>query len=524
MLMPHLQTVKIRMVLWSAIGKPWCLWPEIGLPLQNYLQVLRRAAEVCNYFPMKMENGSYSIPFELVHHKKPDLRVLFKLFSLAVVRRERVGDTKLGKFDSQSIPMIAVGHCTNSTGLLFYNPINNTFVSSIDYKLQFHETSGARFGFCYQPGTFIYRLDESTSIFAPKFPIDSNVLVHTHSPPHVAKIIGIPTYDRPDIYTVAFLDGSISEYSDQSNILEAVPDSPPIMQCSLLPNWVKDGANATLFLSSMSKPRHGKLSCDAEQNWFFCPGATTDKTKFVRLDDFSGNCQSLLDTAQLYKGYTKFQRVYHACNQVQLKTCVLRHVSAHGLTSLVAPSSLKHHNKMNDNDASIWNSAYDEEYDGLMSLPTWEVISEEEFKTMSKGMKALPTMAIATIKYDEHNRPKKAKYRITVLGNHDPHLWSKEATASPVMSQLELRILTSLAVYNRRVLKNCVIKQAFVQSSLPSNEKYFLRPPVGCRRSTPGTYWRLITSLYGLRRAPKLWFEKLSHLVFLPFLHLIDQV
>ena len=111
-----------------------------------------------------------------------------------------------------------------------------------------------------------------------------------------------------------------------------------------------------------------------------------------------------------------------------------------------------------------------------------------------------------------------------VLGNHDPHLWSKEATASPVMSQLELRILTLLAVYNRRVLKNCDIKKAFVQSSLPSNEKYFLRPPVGCRRSTPGTYWRLITSLYGLRRAPKLWFEKLSHLVFLPFLHLIDQV
>jgi len=82
--------------------------------------------------------------------------------------------------------------------------------------------------------------------------------------------------------------------------------------------------------------------------------------------------------------------------------------------------------------------------------------------------------------------------------------------AAPVLSQLELRILTSLAVFNKRVLKNCDIKQAFVQSSLPSDEQYFVCPPIGCPRSTPGTYWRLIRSLYGLKQAPKLWYEKLS--------------
>jgi len=95
-------------------------------------------------------------------------------------------------------------------------------------------------------------------------------------------------------------------------------------------------------------------------------------------------------------------------------------------------------------------------------------------------------------------------------GNHDPHHWSKESTAAPVMSQLELHILTSLAIFNRRVLKNCDIKQAFVQSSLPSNETYFLRPLTGCSRSPSGSYWRLIRSPYGLCHAPKLWFKKLS--------------
>jgi len=104
---------------------------------------------------------------------------------------------------------------------------------------------------------------------------------------------------------------------------------------------------------------------------------------------------------------------------------------------------------MDPSDKLIWDAAYDEEYDGLVSLPTWEVISEAQFRQLSKGKKALPTMAIATIKYDNHNRPKRAKYRIVVLGNQDHHTWSRKDTAAPVLSQLELRLLTTLAVHNK---------------------------------------------------------------------------
>jgi len=146
----------------------------------------------------------------------------------------------------------------------------------------------------------------------------------------------------------------------------------------------------------------------------------------------------------------------------------------------------------------------------LSSIPTWEIITKSQFKKLSKGCKPLPSMAIATIKYDEHNQPKRAKYRIVVLGNLDYHQWSKESTTAPVMSQLELRLLTSFAVYHKRTLKNCDVKQAFVQSSLPSDEEYFVKPPIGCPKSLPGSYWRLIRSLYSLKRAPKLWFDKLS--------------
>ncbi len=61
--------------------------------------------------------------------------------------------------------MIAVGCYPNSNDTHFYNPVNGTFVSSITYK--WHSTSGAHFGYHYQSGTFIYCLDESTTILTP---------------------------------------------------------------------------------------------------------------------------------------------------------------------------------------------------------------------------------------------------------------------------------------------------------------------------------------------------------------------
>ena len=149
--------------------------------------------EVCNYFPYRLEDGNYITPFQLVHKVQPDLHVLFPMFGLAAVRREHVGDSNLNKFEPQSIFMIAIGRCPQSNGLQFYNPSNGTFDSSIDYKFQLHSTSGAHFGYKSQPGTFIYCLDKFTTIFRPRFQLNSKVFVHTHSPPHQAKIIGIPS-------------------------------------------------------------------------------------------------------------------------------------------------------------------------------------------------------------------------------------------------------------------------------------------------------------------------------------------
>ena len=90
-----------------SMARNWLASAE--LPSTFWLYAVHHAAEVCNYFPMCFDTGETSTPFELVHKTKPDLQVLFKPFALVAVRRERHGDDTLEKFDSQSIPMIAIG-------------------------------------------------------------------------------------------------------------------------------------------------------------------------------------------------------------------------------------------------------------------------------------------------------------------------------------------------------------------------------------------------------------------------------
>ncbi len=141
-----------------AMAQNW--WASAELPAKFWFYAVKHAAKVWNYFPLKLSDGTWTTPFELANKVEPDLRVLFKLFALAAVCHERVGDFTLGKFESQSLLMIAMGRCPNSHGLQFYNPANSTFISLIDFKIQTHTTSGSYFGLKYQSGIFICRLDD----------------------------------------------------------------------------------------------------------------------------------------------------------------------------------------------------------------------------------------------------------------------------------------------------------------------------------------------------------------------------
>jgi hypothetical protein len=60
-------------------------------------------------------------------------------------------------------------------------------------------------------------------------------------------VVGIPSYDHLEIYTVMFKDDSLAEYSSSDHILKSFPASCLRPISSILPTWMKGGYTATSF-------------------------------------------------------------------------------------------------------------------------------------------------------------------------------------------------------------------------------------------------------------------------------------
>mmetsp|Transcript_28684 Transcript_28684/g.41695 ORF Transcript_28684/g.41695 Transcript_28684/m.41695 type:complete len:109 (+) Transcript_28684:1387-1713(+) len=108
-------------------------------------------------------------------------------------------------------------------------------------------------------------------------------------------------------------------------------------------------------------------------------------------------------------------------------------------------------------------------------------------------------MCILNVKHDENGTPVHAKSRIVVLGNMEDRSWEKGEVYAPVITQTQVHLLVSMAVSNKRVLKQADCRSAFCHGVLPEDEIVIVRPPAGCPVSKLGTYWKLDETLYGLR-------------------------
>ena len=248
-------------------------------------------------------------------------------------------------------------------------------------------------------------------------------------------------------------------------------------------------------------------------NQYFFKQGRSDRHKPILLKDFTSNAIHLTRDLLLIKGHPSHKKIREWIHSRYIGESFANHVSARDLSSHDVPTLIQHR-LLKPKDKRIWDASYREEYDGFVNLPTWVTITEEEYNQMKhKTGKYLTTMAVSTIKFDEHNRPKRAKYRIVALGNLDPHDWNKSDTYAPAMSLVDLRLMVMLAIHNKRVLKSGDFKQAFVQATLPPDEAYVLKPAQGCPISEPNTYWLLQRTLYGLKRSPRHWFEKATKIL-----------
>ena len=485
------------------------------LPTKFWFHALKRAAEVSNYLPLTL-NDSLTTPFELVYKEKPDLRNLLPLFSVSYVRRSRDANTDRLTFHSTSLRCLCLGRDDVSNQLEFFHPLTRQLLYSDDYIFDKNLCPGPTFNLDYDGGLYLnkykdYQDEDNISPFPPNY---SMFAQSSTSPPSYTpcKIVRIPE-KYGDTYTVSYPNGNIHQHPHWELFdYDPSDNSFPNAADKTLPSWIRHNCKATIFLPTMDQPKHGYL-IDSNDKWLFQSGKGST-LKYIELLDFHAVARDMIKNFNLFEGHKRFRDILHLRSVVKLKAAVARHVSATGLSNLIPPTSLDQHAKMSPQDKDIWDAAYLEEINGLQEKHTWDTISEDEYNSIKHKVKALlPSMAISTIKYDENGRPKRAKYRIVALGNLDRFHWSKGDVYAPVLSMIELRLLTSIAVRNGCVMKSGDIKQAFIQASLPPDETYVVRPPKGCTQTHPLELWKLRKPLYGLRRAPRHWYDKFRDLL-----------
>jgi Reverse transcriptase (RNA-dependent DNA polymerase). len=349
-------------------------------------------------------------------------------------------------------------------------------------------------------------------------------------------------------YTIQLHDGQVIEEYITSLSQNNPSSHSPLQSTKSLEQhpWIAHGSKVTVFFSNkMLAPKQGFLHKSNTNQWSFIPGRSklkNNRNKPIPLPNFEQAAQSLVDNNIIAQHWITTKSFMEKYQLHQAKTTLARRIILAGSSS---PARLTDHNitqQLNDNpanaiatifkisasslesfhepklhehyklspkDKQIWDEAYREEYFGLHSdTETWHYITEEEYQNMKTILgRPLPTMAISKIKRDSQGNPTRAKYRIVVLGNLDPHHWSKADCFAPVLSAMELRLLVAIATRFKVVPKQCDAVQAFCQTTLPPQEQYVCTPPKGCPFTPPNTYLLLKKTLYGLKRSPRHWYE-----------------
>lgn len=496
---------------WKTVLKMARVWiANKFMPSTFWWYALRHAVMISNYLPI-MINNILTTPYYLIHHKRPDLRNLIPLFSVGYITKYKDVTTSRRNIDSHSIRVILIGKNTKSNSLIFYHPPTQKVLAPDSYRLDETLPTGPVFHLEFDGGLHFNRYTNFSDMIRPPTYHPQQIIYLKHNNDYIkSKVIVLPSTDS-DIYTIQLLHDLSIQQRPESSLLPSHPDTDPSSHNPPLPTfpkWIQNESKATLFLSNMQKPKHGYI-LHYHNEYYFRHGSKSNDP-YTHLPDFESTAYELINSKQLFPGHPKYKPLIEGRINTILSDTIANHISAAGLTSEDVPSLIDHY-KLHPTDQKIWKSAYSEEYFGLYDLPTWITITDSQYHQIRHLCpQILPSMAISTIKYDQDGKPKRAKYRIVVLGNFDPHNWSKSDVYSPVISLMHLRLLITIAVKRNRIVKQGDVKQAFVQSYLPPHEKYVIRPPAGCPYSKPNTYWLLLRTLNGLKRSGRHWFEKVT--------------
>ena len=268
------------------------------VPASFWWHAVKRAAEVSNYLPIKL-NNTYVTPHELVFGQKPDFQNLFPMFCVSYVDYKDPHTLNI-----QTAKTIVIGRSDISHSLEFYHPHTKRILTSAVYRVDETLTAGPSFGLNYDGDFYFHKfVNTSQQYIASKLEPKEKVNVMINSKTERGTIITIPLHDN-DIYTIQLADGSLHQFQEKemSKIQPRLSGEPPL---NTLPKWIHHLSKCTLFLDNMDKPKHGFL-ITKDDEFYFRPGQKTTNTP-IHLEQFESNVMKLIETHQIFKGHPPFK-------------------------------------------------------------------------------------------------------------------------------------------------------------------------------------------------------------------------
>lgn len=152
---------------------------------------------------------------------------------------------------------------------------------------------------------------------------------------------------------------------------------------------------------------------------------------------------------------------------------------------------------LSGSESDQWREAIDEELSSLEQHRTWDKAH------LPAGCTALPTKFVFRRKHDEEGNVSRWKARLVVQG-----FWQGfvEDTYAPVAEFSTVRTLLSVAIQKGYLIHQLDVKTAFLHGDL--QEEIYVLPSKGTCICNASEVFRLRKGLYGLRQAPRVWYDK----------------
>lgn len=150
-----------------------------------------------------------------------------------------------------------------------------------------------------------------------------------------------------------------------------------------------------------------------------------------------------------------------------------------------------------------WRSAMADELTALQRHGTWDLVSPP------RDANIVGCKWVFRIKRKPDGTIDKYKARLVAKGFHQRPGVDYDETFSPVVKPVTIRVVLSLALARHWSLRQLDISNAFLHGAL-DKPVYMTQPPGFVDPSHPSHVCLLRKSLYGLRQAPRAWYQALS--------------